>query len=780
MVDIIMKSPKDRAKGSLQLLLFVLWLLVVPNIPIQCLGMTDDGQERTCTVTTQRSGGIDLALMGLSTIPDKPTENGDLTILLSVQNKGPTDATNVTIIVSIDGANRTISLIKTASPVVSANGSASLVEVPWSDHPLVAGLYVVMVTLQNSSQQVELVPSDNIAYQALEIGQLEPKVMIKEVLPDLPQTHFLGEIVNITAGLTNIGDGFSPGVNVFFLLDGELTFSTLSPPIPSISVQVNVTYSWNTSGARTGVHVYTIGIEGSDEFSKSANITLKSLSSKVSIVDISFSPKNIVVGNIVNISLSVMNSDPTYAISVAIFFDLDLGSRTLSNITRIVPPENIKFIVNFLWDTKGTSKGDHIFTASTDGGQTYSSLIELMEPKTKIEIINVHHDSTIDEGNYMSITVVLRNSGTVTGKDIQVMVYQDNVFTNSTALTIAPGEEKTVVITILILYVVGDRLINIGVIVGTARDESVVLVKNLPTPIPNIEIVSFGILPSTATRGQQVRISLLFKNSGSSVAYGYFLEILYDSDSIYQDIRDIPLTTVDRVNIKWQVPPTTTYGHHALSVNIWKKIKVELDAHSEVSIDIPEPIEPMLEISLINMSKIPPNSPVTYTITEGFFEGETIYLSVTITNSGKLNATSVQILIKENDKVLDQKTIKKIPYGGSQVVVFEWTPRAGRHVLTFELEGYVTKRVQTIDIIELLDPLTLDIIGASLFFIALLMMVVAVRLDLWSREDPLWRAKELKKIITQAKKRGYDVGNSEALLKEAMCKIKESGGMGND
>ena len=381
---------------------------------------------------------ISATIVNISVNPDEPRIGDPVTITVTVRNDGRV-AANIPVTLHFPSGEK---LPETRSPRVEP-GAVKSASFEWRTGHYEPGIH---------SFRAEAA-GDPPSSQRFEITLLPPivNVAIVGVSSDPAETAVRGQTVKVWVDVINNGPlALNVPVQLTFPSD-EKKPEVKSPRIePGETARVE--FTWKTSNYGTGIHTLTVTLlaeYNTTELDTSATIQIRLRSSGLaaSIIDVSWSPEDPVVGEPVAITIVVRNNGPvTSSIPVTLYFPS--ANKQPETRRPRVAPGGVGSAV-FEWRTSRYEPGEHVFRVQIPGvpGAVKEFVIELLPPAVDFAVIEFHTPDPLRpilKGDWVQLTAVVQNRGPYAGSGAAYLLNaanpDDAMYEQSASLE--PGESR--------------------------------------------------------------------------------------------------------------------------------------------------------------------------------------------------------------------------------------------------------------------------------------------------------------------------------------------------
>ena len=214
-----------------------------------------------------------------------------------------------------------------------------------------------------------------------------------------------------------------------------------------------VEFTWKTANYEAGVHTFTATLlaeHNVTELDTSATIQIRLISRLLiaSIVDVVWSPNSPVVGEPVDITVTVRNDGPV-ATKIPITLNFPSGDRQPETRRPHVAPGGVGS-ADFTWRTSRYEPGDHVFRLQIPGvaGAIKTFEIELRPPEVDFAVVDFQTPDPLHpilKGDWVEITVIVQNRGPYAGRGTVHLLNAANLDTMyEQSASLEPGEFREV------------------------------------------------------------------------------------------------------------------------------------------------------------------------------------------------------------------------------------------------------------------------------------------------------------------------------------------------
>ncbi|WP_306354237.1 gliding motility-associated C-terminal domain-containing protein [Flavobacterium sp. '19STA2R22 D10 B1'] len=645
-----------------------------------------------------------------------PNVGGEVVFTLTINNAGPSDATDVVVTDLLPSGYTFVSATPSAGTYDNASG---LWTVGVLNNGISATLNVTALvnasgnysnTASISGTEIDPIPGDNTSISTpvpVPITNLNIAKTANNVTPNV------GDTIVFTVTVNNAGPSDATNVVVTDTLPSGYTFISATP---SIGTYDNSTGIWTIGGLVNGVNAsldIVVSVNATGDYANTASVTgsevdpiltdntATSTPIPTPIIDLNIAktvdnPTPNVGSNVV-FTITINNAGPSDATGVIVFDPLPSGYTFISATPSVGTYDDTIGV----WTIGGlnmggnatmsvtalvNATGDYDNIAITAGDQDEPVYIDniaistpIPVPVANLSVVKTVDNATPDVGSDVVFTITINNAGPsdATGVEITEMIPSGYAFIsaipsigtydNTSGLWTVGGLSNGISATLAITVKVNatGNYANTVTISGVEMDpvpgDNTSTVTPIPVPITNLSITKTGN-NATPNVGGIIIFTLTINNTGPSDATG--VEITDVLPSGYTFVSATPsVGTYDNTNGLWTVGGlnngvtatleiTASVNANGDYVNTATIIGVETDPipGDNTSTFTPIPV-PVTNLSIVKtVDNVTPNV------------GSTIVFTLTINNAGPSDATAVIV----NDLIPSGYTyVSSIPSTGT-------------------------------------------------------------------------------------------------------------------
>ncbi|MFC2004624.1 CARDB domain-containing protein [Chloroflexota bacterium] len=553
----------------------------------------------------------DLTIESITWSPENPSTGDNVTINVTLSNKGNRKAIASRVTLHVDGYFRDFQYVQSLEV-----GESVIKDFAW-------------VATQGSHTIKMIVDEENWILESDEDNN-EKSVTIPTFLPDLiietitwsPSDPSEGDNVTFTATTRNQGEGKAINPLVVFHVDDNRLAATSIGSVDSGGIY-STDFTWV---ARRGVHIIKLIIDPannileSDESNNEKIADFPTLYSDLIVQSITWSPTDPHVGDEVTFSVTIKNQGyvPSNSSRFNYYFGDSSGFKALDLITM-----GSSVIETFTWFAKaGSSKvrvvidpGNLVTENDEDNNEMTVIFSGTKIPDLVVESIT-WSPSNPSVGETMTISVTVKNTGVGRASSSRVTCYIDNNNLASSSIdSINPGgvQSRTFAWTVQEDYhtikVIADSNVNIPESNETNNEKMIVY----PIP-PDLIIKEVASLPTKPVEGDNVSFTVTVENQGDSIADVFSIGHYIDDTFLgYLAADAINPSATDNYTFKW----IAVAGTHIVKAIVDPHDKVlESNEYNNEKIFLSEVVASLTTTQLTPSPPTAPDTEVTETQTE--------------------------------------------------------------------------------------------------------------------------------------------------------------------
>lgn len=692
----------------------LLWIQVnaiingtIGNVAV--VNSTEGGENSSNITNITVKPVVNLTVVKSSNLSSNALVGDYVTFTITVTNHGPSNATNVVIVDELDAAFQFVKAYGNIEPV---NGKLT-----WDIAKLLSknttSVWVIVRVMNDGNftnmAVVNSTETDKTSTNKTNIT-VDPQVNLTVVKSSQNKTANVGDMVNFTITVTNNGLSNATDVNVTDLLPAGMAFVKAGGNVTIASI-TNTTLSngttkviWNIAKIMNGtsvklwiqVNLTTNGTftniafansnENTTNSTNTTNITVKPVVDLV--INKTVNNTEVLVGDIVEYTITVKNNGPSNATGVYVIDKLDkrlklintpdnydktTGRWTIGNITKNTTV-TLKLIVQVL--TNGTIPNFANVTANeNDTNITNNNITSdniTSKPKVNLTVIKTLVTSgDIFVGDLVNYTITVTNNGPSNATDVQIVdilipelkfIKAGGKYTNNgqrinwTIPFIANGTSTTVWIQVKVLS--NGTLSNIAA-VNCAENET-----DVPSNITNVTAkpqvnltVMKTIENSTAHVGDLVNFTIIVTNNGLSDATDVTVIDMLPLGMVYKD-AGCNITGCQVYNsildnntneVKWVISKIM----NGTSVKLWVLVNLTTNGTFR-NVAVVNSTENSTDVSNGTNITVKPTVNLIINKTVDKTEanvGDIIKYTITVTNNGPSNASDIKVLDRLDSKL---------------------------------------------------------------------------------------------------------------------------------
>ena len=329
-----------------------------------------------------------------------------------------------------------------------------------------ATLHAAALTTLPNSGGIPYSPGVNTAFIITPMSPLTIKIHDVAVIEAIPQNSIINigtETTSVNITVRNEGtetENFP--VNVYY---NSTIIDTIEVQSLTPYSQEQISVTWNTSNLALGNYTLSASIPFLSEEAETTDNTFingivriqtpPSTQHDIAILQMTFSPAAVSIGNSVYINVTVRNKgNQIESFNITTYYNFTNTIDTLP-VDSLTP--NSEFTVSFVWDTSGVAPGNYTLSGFAhpvvgeeavfdnylvDGEVTVLPSGEVLHDLIVVDV--VAWPSVVEVGDDVFVDVVVRNNGSVV-ETFNVTAYFDGIeFSTSLVSSLVSGGEFTV------------------------------------------------------------------------------------------------------------------------------------------------------------------------------------------------------------------------------------------------------------------------------------------------------------------------------------------------
>ncbi len=627
-------------------------------------GLVSESDENNNELTYQLTTlAPDLVIESISWSPSAPSVGEPVTFTVRISNIGNALAQTTTLDFYIDSSSRGVHDIPRIEPGESITDTYS-----WVSQ---TGQHSIKAFVDNSRRIAESDETNN--QKTVTFSTEAPDLQLTEIEAD-PATPSEFDIVTFRILISNNGTGRADNCHFYYLIDGE---PQPMLPVPELAAgaSVNVTFTWK---AELGTHEFDFLVDYYDRLSESSednnsgHIELTTQIPDLVIEDLTWTPPDAGVGDLVTFTVKVKNQGPGNAGATRVLANID--GKYIGNyaIDPLKPDESAT--TTFQWEA---TPGSHYVSVTADSdkneGETneennqLKKTFSILPPDLLISSITWAPVNP-NLGDTVTFTVNIENEGGGKAENFHLAYYIDDELITTVPVTSLAADNTTFktynwkskegrhtfkAFVDFNDYVAEENENNNGY--------SVTIVPNMA----DLVVHSVTWSPVEAAPGSEVVFNISIKNTGT-LATGPS-RIAYYVDGATMGYTDIGPVRPDEIITEEFTWPASKSTHTVEIIADSTALVQEIDEkNNSRTVTLPPP-----DIVVDSVSWSP----------EGARVGDTITFSVTLRNQGKSSSQPCTALGSIDGEAPVTLSYDAIPAGETLTATFEWIAMKGGHNL---------------------------------------------------------------------------------------------------
>ena len=621
----------------------------------------ENNNELTRTLTPLAP---DLTIDSISWSPAAPSVGEPVKFTISISNNGNTLAQTTTLEFFIDGNSRGIHDIPRIEQGQTITDSYS-----WTS---LTGQHAIKAFVDNNHRIPESDEANN--QKTVTFSTEAPDLEITEIEPT-PANPSEYDIVTMRVLVSNNGTGHADTSHFSYLIDGEIQPML---PIPALDAgaSANISFTWT---AQLDTHEFDFTLDYYDRLSESnennntGHIELTTMSSDLIVEDITWTPDDAGVGDIISFTVKVKNLGPGSSGDTRIIAYIDGKHQG----TYLIDPLDAdkSDTANFQWEA---TPGSHVVTVIADYDKSeqetneennkLTRTLSVVPPDLFISSITWAPENP-NLGDTVTFSVNVENKGGGKAENFHLAYYIDDELITSVPIT-SLASDNTTLKTYNWKSKEGRHTFSAFVDFNDYVDEenennngySVTIVPNMP----DLVIHSVTWSPLEATPGSNVVFNVSIKNTGTVTTLPS--RIAYYVDGVATGYTDIgPVKPDEIITEKFTWPASKTYHTVEIIADATALVQ-EIDEKNNTRVVTLPP--PDIIVDAISWSP------------EGARVGDTMTFSVTLKNQGQSDTQPCVAACSIDGETPVVVSYGAIPAGGTGTGTFEWVAMEGSHILS--------------------------------------------------------------------------------------------------
>jgi subtilase family serine protease len=605
----------------------------------------------------------DLTIQSITWLPQNPSKGDNVVFTVIIKNQGTYRSTLTSVTLYVDDFARDSQSLDIINPGNSVTKTLSWITT--------LGQHTFKILVDKDNYTKESNETNN--EQTFPLSTLSADLIVQNVTWT-PQSPSRGDPVTFTATIKNQGGGRSDPCSLGYYID-NVYISAVSVGALAAGASSSKTFTWT---ALPDAHNLKLVIDSSsqvtesDETNNELTASLTTANPDLIIKDITWTPQNAGVGDLVTFSVIIKNQGSGKALaSKADYFiggiyqgylsvsALDVGAETTKTFSVTAEFGSISIDVSV--------DSGNILTESHEENNTSTKTVTIIQPDLTITNISwLPVNPSV--GDTVVFTVLLKNLGGGKASNFHVGFYIDNVFAGSDSIYATNGGTTTNMTFEWpaqngrhIFKAVADYTNHI-----TESNENNNELSG--TIIPFMPDLAIGLVtwsPLDVQNGTEVTFDIDIQNLGSLRAGTSRLTFYVDSTAVGFAI----IGSLD--------PGDTVTEHFTwLATASSHTINIVADANNQI-----------LEIDEDNNTKVvslPPPDLVVQSITFSPPDAaisDNVVISASIKNQGSSKTQNSLATLYIDGELFDFSNLPPIDAGGSFEVAFNWITMAGTHTI---------------------------------------------------------------------------------------------------
>jgi len=639
----------------------------------------------------------------LTSSADNAVVGETVTLLATMGNSGIRPALAEPVSFSLD--DETTPFYTTTANIPTVGGAA--VECEWNTSSAADGRHNITAKVRESSMTVSV----SLKYQR------NPYIVS---VTSSSYSARVGDMLDINVTLNNNGLELAELVVVDLYLDasgvplGNLTANEVPVGTPEM-----LSFPWDTTGAGTGNHTIKARISGTAKEMRTANITLdEELFPDLAITEVSVSDLAPLAGTVLNISINISNlgaAAPRANTTLQVLLD-SVEAVLEMTVAPIAPGGYLN--TSFDWDTSAVTPVRHTlrfqvnpygdfpelddtnndrlvqlaFRGSLDlsvRGITFSRTLNQSNATGEVTVgeslwiwVNVANRGSLSSAANTSLTLSLDGAAAPFKTYMLYPIAPGHNFTAQFSWETSGLNDTEVSVRSVRAELDGPRINNDSDWANNFL--SVNLTVRPAIPEADLAVTAVQAAKQSVRYEEVLMITATVANQGGKPARNFTVRFTYQAGSYPQLIGDQTVSLAGpgesrNVTQAWTV--LAAEGNYTISAvidpqnSVLETNKTNNAGSTRVAVLPAEELRPDLRLGSPVLSPREPK------------EGQTVNISVTITNLGNAAATGLVVTLMVGQRSAGELNIADLPAGANRTVTMGWKARSGGHDVLFRVTG---------------------------------------------------------------------------------------------
>jgi subtilase family serine protease len=604
---------------------------------------------------------VDLRVQSVSWSPQSPSKGDPVVFTAIIQNQGSAKSSPTDVKLYVDGALKDPENIDAINP-----GSSLSVALNWVAGE---GQHTIRVVVDEGNHNKESDETNN--EQSFPFSTMAPDLTISTVTWT-PQVPSRNDVVSILVTVKNQGSGRAEACHLAYYIDDLLTSETQVAAIGA-GASSQFTFTWtalsDTHKFKFVIDYYQV-ITESNENNNEYSLTLSTSEPDLVVKDITWSPQNAGIGDVVTFTATIKNQGGGDAGASRMSYYINNTYQGFLTVPALDTGKDFSGI--FKWTAELSSvmvtvNVDLVLGETRRENNTLSKTIPIIQPDLMVDSVS-YLPANPAIGDTVTFKITVKNHGGGKANDYNVGYYIDGTFLDSNLVDqTASGASVNMTFDWQVqngrhtFKALADYTNLVDESNEKNNDSSVTIVPFMP----DLAIGTVTWTPLDTPIGSEVTFEIGVQNTGTFRAGSSRLVCYVDnviSGFDYIGSVDPGITIME--HFTW----IATAGSHTIQIVADANNQVtEVDETNNTKVvSLPPP-----DLTVQSITVSPPNSAI----------GDKITITCNIANQGNSKTQDSAVNLYIDDTLIESRALPPIDAGSSLAVPFSWTSTAGNHTI---------------------------------------------------------------------------------------------------